>query len=136
MSTWAQADAGSAARSAAEDRAEVEITGTLKIAAKPAKLIAFVSRRPCSVKHLDDALGTVTVDPNVATNFFIEIFVPQGTTGHICAAGLDGSGNAIAFGSYSKNPVTFRGKGEISIAGVIINLKPLNAPAGAKKTHL
>ncbi|HME90581.1 MAG TPA: hypothetical protein VKE49_04105, partial [Myxococcaceae bacterium] len=63
-----------------DDRAEVEITGTLKVATKPAKLLAFVSKGACNPKKIDEALGSVNIDPNVATNFFIEIFVPQGST--------------------------------------------------------
>jgi hypothetical protein len=124
-----------AAKPARENLAEVEITGTLKLPAnKPAKLIAFVSKRGCNPKQIEGALGSVNIDPNVATNFFIEIFVPQGSKGSVCGAGLDNDGNVVAFGAYSKNPLTFQGKGEVEFSNVVFSLKPLKAPVpGPKK---
>ncbi len=117
-----------------DDRAEVEITGTLKVTSKPAKLLAFVSKSACNPKQIDEAIGSVNIDPNVATNFFIEIFVPQGSTGNVCGAALDKDGNVVAFGAYAKNPLTFRGKGEVTFSDVVFALKPLKAPVpGPKK---
>ncbi len=118
---------------ALEDRAEVEITGTLKVATKPAQLFAFVSKSACNPRQIEQGLGSVTIDPNVATNFFIEIFVPQGSTGHVCGAALDEQGNVIAFGAYPKNPLTFRGKGEVTFSNVVFVLKPLKAPVPRPK---
>lgn len=126
-----QATPGKPAR---DDRAEVEITGTLKVASKPAKLLAFVSKSACNPKQIDQALGSVNIDPNVATNFFIEIFVPQGSTGNVCGAALDKDGNVVAFGAYAKNPLTFRGQGEVTFSDVVFALKPLKPPVpGPKK---
>ncbi len=110
--------------------------GTLKVEPKPPKLVAFVSKEACNPNRMEKPLGAVTIDPNVSTNFFIEIFVPQGSTGNVCGAAMDKEGNIIAFGAYEKNPLTFRGKGEVTFGKVIVPLKPLKVPVpGPKPPH-
>jgi len=113
--------------------AEVEISGTLRLSQKPARLFVFVSRKACDPGlNEKDIVGSVRIDPFVGTNFFIEVFVPQGTKGNVCAAALDEKGRIIAFGAYPKNPLTFRGQGEVSFGGVSFPLarlpKPIPAP--------
>jgi hypothetical protein len=121
-----------------EGLAEVEISGTLKISEKPARLFVFVTRKACDPGlNEKDIVGSVRIDPFVGTNFFIEVFVPQGSKGNVCAAALDEKGRITAFGGYPKNPLTFRGEGEVSFGGVIFPLnrlpKPVPAPAKFKR---
>jgi hypothetical protein len=109
--------------------AEVEISGTLKISEQPARLFVFVSRRPCNARVVSkDIIGSVRIDPFVSTNFFIEVFVPQGSTGNVCGAALDEKGKVTALGAHKENPLTFRGQGEVTFGNVIIPLKRLDKP--------
>ena len=117
---------GAAVTRAGGDSAEVEITGTLKASTRPQKLIAFVSTDRCDPKKgATDALRSVIIDANVSMNFFLEIFVPQGSTGHVCGAGYDKDGKVVLFGAYPGNPLTFRGKGEVTFSQVTVPLEPL-----------
>ncbi len=112
--------------------AEVEISGTLRLSQKPARLFVFVSRKACDPGLTEkDIVGSVRIDPFVGTNFFIEVFVPQGTKGNVCAAALDEKGRIVAFGAYPKNPLTFRGEGEVSFGGVNFPLARLPKPVPA-----
>lgn len=112
--------------------AEVEISGTLRLSQKPARLFVFVSRKACDPGLTEkDIVGSVRIDPFVGTNFFIEVFVPQGTKGNVCAAALDEKGRITAFGAYPKNPLTFRGEGEVSFGGVNFPLARLPKPVPA-----
>ncbi len=115
-----------------DSRAEVEISGTLQIAQRPSRLFAFVSRKACDPKRIEkDIIGSVRIDPFVGKNFFIEVFVPQGSTGSVCGAAMDEKGNIISFGAYRKNPLTFRGKGEVTFGDVVIPLETLPKPVPA-----
>jgi hypothetical protein len=121
-----------------ESLAEVEISGTLQLSQKPARLFVFVSRKACDPGLTEkDIVGLVRIDPFVGTNFFIEVFVPQGSKGNVCGAALDDKGKIVAFGAYPKNPLTFRGEGEVSFGGVIFPLtrlpKPVPAPEKFKR---
>ncbi len=117
---------------ARESRAEVEISGTLQISEKPARLFVFVSRQACDPRHVErDMIGSVRIDPFVGSNFFIEVFVPQGSTGNVCGAALDDKGNIVGFGAYPKNPLTFRGEGEVTFGDVVFPLRPLKKPVAA-----
>jgi hypothetical protein len=115
-------------------KAEVEITGTLKAPMRTKKFVAFVAKEPCDPKvGAKKALHTVAIDPNVSMNFFIEVFVPQGSTGHVCGAGYDEHDKLVLFGAYSGNPMTFRGEGEVSFSQVTVTLAPVsNRPSGGK----
>jgi len=126
---------GGSSRGAAGDSAEVEITGTLKAPVRTQKLIAFVGTDPCDPKKgVRHALRSVAIDPNVSTNFFLEIFVPQGSKGHVCGAGFDKDGKLVLFGAYVGNPLTFRGKGEVTFSQVTIALEPVSKQPGSGKT--
>ena len=114
---------------ASDKPAEVEISGTLKISERPARLFVFVSRKPCDARLVsEDIIGSVKIDPFVSTNFFIEVFVPQGSRGNVCGAALDEKGSVIALGGHKKNPLTFRGEGEVTFGNVIIPLQRLAKP--------
>jgi|SRR5215471_20049026 len=127
-------DAGASAV-AAGGSAEVEITGTLKAPLRVQKLLAFVSTGPCdSKKGARDALRSVAIDPNVSANFFLEIFVPQGSKGYVCGAGYDKDGKLVLFGAYGGNPLTFRGKGEVTFSQVTIALEPISKKPSSSKT--
>jgi hypothetical protein len=115
-----------------QSRAEVEISGTLQIAERPARLFAFVSRKACDPNQIEkDIIGSVRIDPFVGKNFFIEVFVSQGSTGSVCGAAMDDKGNITSFGAYPKNPLTFRGKGEVTFGDVNIALQRLPKPVPA-----
>ncbi len=118
-----------------EEKAEVEITGTLKAPMRTKKFVAFVAKEPCDPKvGAKKALRTVAIDPNVSMNFFVEVFVPQGSTGHVCGAGYDEHDKLVLFGAYSGNPLTFRGKGEVSFSQVTVTLEPVSNRPGVGKT--
>ena len=121
---------GASSKLPAPDKpAEVEISGTLKISERPAGLFVFVSRKPCNARVIsEDIIGSVRIDPFVSTNFFIEVFVPQGSKGNVCGAALDEKANVIALGGHKKNPLTFRGEGEVTFGNVIIPLQRLGKP--------
>jgi len=122
-------------RAADGGSAEVEITGTLKTPMRVQKLIAFVGTGPCDPKKGSrDALRSVAIDQNVSPNFFLEIFVPQGSRGHVCGAGYDKEGKMVLFGAYAGNPLTFRGKGEVTFSQVTIALEPVSKQPGSGKT--
>src|SRR5215831_7582750 len=120
-------DAGQAAPASPkrEMPAEVELSGTIRTKTKPKHLMAYVSKEPCHPSRgPEGALGSVRIDPNVSMNFFIEIFVPQGSTGHVCAAAMDAQGKVVELGAHAKNPLTFRGRGEVTFSGLMIDLRP------------
>lgn len=119
----------------ARSEAEVEITGTLKAPIRTKKFVAFVSKEPCDPKAgAKKALRTVAIDPNVSMNFFLEVFVPQGSTGHVCGAGYDEHDKLVLFGAYSGNPMTFRGTGEVTFSQVNVDLEPVSNRPGGRKT--
>lgn len=118
----------------AEAKAEVEITGTLKAPMRTKKFMAYVAKHPCDPKlGTKHALRTVAIDPNVSMNFFLEIFVPQGSTGYVCGAGYDERDKLVLFGAYSGNPLTFRGKGEVTFSQVSVSLEPVTNLSKEKK---
>jgi hypothetical protein len=126
---------GGAPQAGAEAKAEVEITGTLKAPMRTKKFVAFVAKEPCDPKvGTKKALHTVAIDPNVSMNFFLEVFVPQGSTGHVCGAGYDEHEKLVLFGAYSGNPLTFRGEGEVTFSQVTVTLAPVANKQGGGKT--
>lgn len=114
----------SLASNPAETPAEVEITGSVESRVQAKKFVVFAAKEPCdAIRGTTGAWGKVGIDPNVSMSFFLEIFVPQGTVGHICGAAFDEHDKLVGIGAYAKNPVTFEGTGEVSIAQVVIPLK-------------
>lgn len=104
--------------------AEIEITGSVETQVKAKKFVVFAAKEPCdAVRGTTGAWGKVGIDPNVSMSFFLEIFVTQGTVGHICGAAFDEQDKLVGIGAYAKNPVTFQGTGEVSISQVVIPLK-------------
>src|SRR5712664_2062180 len=71
--------------------------------------------------------------PECFDELFLEVFVPQGSTGHVCGAGYDEHDKLVLFGAYSGNPLTFRGEGEVTFSQVSVTLVPVsNRPGGGK----
>src|SRR4029079_18826145 len=79
--------------------AEVEITGQLlpipeKDRAK--RYFVYITTAPCEPLSADvPLLAKHEVTPETEPRFMVEIFVPQGTKGYVCAVGLDESAQAI-----------------------------------------
>jgi hypothetical protein len=71
----------------------------------------------------------------VLTNekLFAEYFPPQGSSGHLCAYGFDAEGRVIAVAAYAKNPVSFKGEGEVIFEHVDLTLEALSEPTPAPK---
>ena len=126
------ATSGSSATSSAAPangaKAEVEIVGSVGSKVPAARFKIFVSPKPCA--ELGGVMGEATTR-NQPGDFFLEIFVPQGSQGYICGAALDQKGQVVAVGGYSGNPVTMRGVGEVSFNGVSLLLEPLAKPVAA-----
>jgi hypothetical protein len=117
----------------AEGAAEVEILGTVTGPVKAARFRAFVTREPCDMNRTAvTALGKADLVPETSKTFFIEIFVPQNSTGHLCVLALDGRGQEIGFGAARENPMTFAGKGEVTFRPTVNveAVSPRAAPAG------
>src|SRR5215813_10884246 len=99
---------------ASDKPAEVEISGTLKISERPARLFVFVSRKPCDARLVsEDIIGSVKIDPFVSTNFFIEVFVPQGSRGNVCGAGRKGQRHRVGRAQKESAHVPRRGRGDV-----------------------
>ncbi len=136
LSSLASVQGGpSVAAKPAEPPAEIEITGSVQSKVKAKKFVVFAAKERCdATRGTTGAWQKVGIDPNVSMSFFLEIFVPQGTVGHICGAAFDENDKLVGFGAYAKNPVTFQGTGEVSIAGVVIPLKAVAARRKAMAT--
>jgi hypothetical protein len=109
-------------------KAEVEIRGTLESKQPAAGFKIFVSPKPCA--ELGGAIGPTT-PRNAPGEFFLEIFVPQGTQGYVCAVSLNAKGEVTGVASYASNPITMKGVGEVEFTGVTLKVEPLGKPAAA-----
>jgi hypothetical protein len=121
----ATADAGGAVA-----QAEVEILGAITGAPDKSTVVVTVSKKEC--KANDDALDIFgQVLARAPASFFIEVFVPQGSTGYLCVYALQGD-QVVAFGTGDKNPMVMKGDGEVMFGGTKVALKPTSkwkAPA-------
>lgn len=103
-----------------EDKAEVEITGPVTGAPADATLYIAVSKRECKANDTSlDLFGAQKAD--VKNNYFIEVFVPQGSTGWLCAYAVK-NGEVVAFGTGKLNPMTMKGAGEVMFPGNAVAL--------------
>ncbi|MEN9797011.1 MAG: hypothetical protein RL653_707 [Pseudomonadota bacterium] len=114
--------------------AEVEVIGAIDGAPAGAELRVLVARTPCSPKDTGAPWGVERLrNTGSPSPFFIEVFVPQGATGHVCAYAVKDK-KVVAFGAWDKNPVTMRGAGEVMFTDVQLRLEPVKpavaAPAG------
>ena len=62
--------------------------------------------------------------------YFIEVFVPQGSTGHVCAWALK-DGKVLAFGTTPRNPLKMQGMGEVMFTDLELPLQPVSPPVKA-----
>jgi hypothetical protein len=118
-----------------DDTAEVEFFGTVlpgKVTA--AKTIFVVMPEACVPVPAE--VHPYGQDVLTSQKLFAEYFPPQGASGHICAYGLDADGKVIAVATYAKNPVSFKGDGEVIFGNVDLTLEGLSeskpAPKGLK----
>ncbi|MDB4970772.1 MAG: hypothetical protein JWN44_6461 [Myxococcales bacterium] len=97
--------------------AEVEVAGVVdNRAAFKGDVLAWITDAPCW-QPATKSFGSSKTQPNGA--FFMEVFVPQGTSLWVCAATADGS----ASGSDDKAPLAGKGLGEITYPGQHLTLK-------------
>jgi hypothetical protein len=93
--------------------AEVEVSGTFdKGTTTPKSVQIVVLDTPC----LPVPAGAKVMAHEAAAasgQFFVELFVPQGTNGHICLYGLDENGKVVAAAAWGKNPFVMKGEGEV-----------------------
>jgi hypothetical protein len=116
---------GGASGPGGPDLAEVEMSGMIESSAG-GRLVFFVAAEPCDVERPVKVLGS-KMPLQAAGSFFHEIFVPQGTMGHICAAAVDGD-KVVGLGRERRNPFKMQGRGEVDIHGLKIVVEPLAAP--------
>ena len=118
--------ASSSAAPAPGGKAEVEITGVLESKQPAVSFKIFVSPKPCA--ELAGPVGAAA-PRNEPGQFFLEIFVPQGTQGYICAVSLNAKAEVTGVASYPNNPITMQGVGEVTFSGVTLKIEPLGKPA-------
>jgi len=114
--------------------AEVEVIGKLTGAPPETDLRVSISKRPCAAADSGEPYGVErTKNLGPTSPYFIEVFVPQGSTGHVCAWSLK-DGKVVAFGASARNPITMRGLGEVMFTEMELPLQPVSpavkAPAG------
>lgn len=111
--------------------AEVEIIGALEGVPAGADLRVLVARTPCSPKDTGAPWGVERLrNAGNPSPFFIEVFVPQGATGHVCAYAVKDK-KVVAFGTWEQNPITMRGAGEVMFTSVAVTLKPVRPAVAA-----
>jgi hypothetical protein len=109
--------------------AEVEMRVDIDSSFDAGRTLLFISREPCDSPKAGTAkFGTMRGAKGHPT--FIEIFVPQGSTGYTCAAAYDDAGNMIGLGSAPDNPHTFAGIGEVQFHPKV-QIDPFPAPRPA-----
>lgn len=110
--------------------AEVEIFGAITGVPKGSTVYVAVSKKPCAA---DDAELTTFGSEKMPSpaSFFIEVFVPQGSEGYLCAYALAGT-NVVAFGTGDKNPMVMKGEGEVMFPGTKVELKAVKPRAAPK----
>jgi hypothetical protein len=117
-----------------EDNVEVEFLGNFdpgKVKAK--RYVIYISKEPCDPIPAEiTRLGAMEFVIGNPPNYFLEIFPPQGSTGHICAVGLDESGKIVGVAKAAKNPVAMKGEGEVIFDKMDLTLKPVKARAAPK----
>jgi hypothetical protein len=100
--------------------------------ADAARTVVFVSPQPCESDEAAQAkYGAAPAQVGRPT--FIEVFVPQGSKGYVCAAALDAAGKLVGLGSAEQNPLNLAGDGEVQFRPVVHVVKlaaPRAAPAG------
>ena len=113
---------------AAPGKAEVELFGTLDATrVHGEKVILYVSQEPCGEVAVTVLATLVPPNPGPPT-FFLEFFPAQGATGYLCAVMLDAKGEVVGAAEHPKNPLTFKGEGEVVFEKISLTLEPVNPP--------
>jgi len=114
-------------------QAEVELFGNLDISKAPGKkVVLFVSKDPCDTYQ--PALFASMTPPNPGPpTFFLEFFPPQDSTGYLCAISIDDEGRVVGEAGHPKNPLTFKGEGEVVFDKIDLKLKPVHPTRKAPK---
>jgi hypothetical protein len=109
----------------AESKAEVEFTGDWSRNGVTAEKVIFVAQlEPClPVPAAPTRLGEEVMQREGPV--FAEFFIPQGTVGHACLYGLNAAGAVVAAASYEKNPLTWKGVGEVVVGPMKFALAPV-----------
>jgi len=111
--------------------AEVEIIGKLTGVPPETDLRVTVAKKPCSASDSGEPFGTErTKNLGTTSPYFIEVFVPQGSTGHVCAWALK-DGKVLAFGTTPRNPLKMQGTGEVMFTDLELPLQPVSPPVKA-----
>jgi hypothetical protein len=111
--------------------AEVEVIGKLTGVLPETDLRVTVAKKPCSASDSGEPYGVERLKNLGPTSpFFIEVFVPQGSTGHVCAYALK-DGKVLAFGTSARNPITMQGMGEVMFTDMELPLQPVSPPVKA-----
>lgn len=97
----------------ASGKAEVEFFGSWETGGVKAEKVMFVAQlEPCApVPDKPTRLGEQVLE--TPGPLFAEFFIAQGTTGHACVYGFDGSGTVVGVAGSTQNPMRFEGAGEI-----------------------
>jgi hypothetical protein len=112
--------------------AEVEIAGAVK---RPAgvkgEVTVWVTDAPCW-DAAAKAYGETKANPD---NFFVEVFVPQGSSLWVCAGVTNGAKPITVYGQAEKAPLLGKGIGEVTFSGLAVPLakgKKVTAPPPKK----
>ena len=115
----------------AETPAEVEVLGVITGIPKDATVYISVSKKACKADDAELEVFGREQSLNPA-NFFIEVFVPQGSEGFLCVYALNKDNKLVAFGTGDKNPMKMQGHGEVMFPDTKVVLKPMKARAPPK----
>jgi hypothetical protein len=89
---------------------------------KAAKVIFTVQNEPClpvpekPTRHGESVLTT-------PGKFFTELFVAQGTMGHVCLYGLDERGKVVGAAAWEKNPTKMEGQDDLVFPDIKLTLQ-------------
>ena len=105
--------------------AEVEMNINVTTQVDAGRLVTFITTAPCDSEGAGKGkLGLAEARLGAPT--FMEVFVPQGTRGYVCAAALDAAGNLVGLGAAEHNPLNLSGEGEVTFRPAI-RILPLPA---------
>jgi hypothetical protein len=106
--------------------AEVEMFGKWQPGTVKARRVVFVAQaEPCLPPPANPKRWGETALEKPGS-LFAEYFIPQSSVGHLCLYAFDKKGKVIGTAGYARNPVTFRGEGEVVIQDIELRLEPID----------
>ena len=100
--------------------AEVEISGRVTVPrAAKGDVMVYVTDRVCWQADAR-VFGQTRVVDTAQRRFFVEVFVPQGTSMYVCSAVVDGAKPVVFHGELARGPLSGRGVGEVVFADLQI----------------